>query len=176
MTNHEPKHPPADALLPCPFCGGEAGVGTQYDPDGPFAFVNCTDCMASTNTLLGQQYAFTEAEAIAAWNNRKHPPADMAGLNGLTEITQADRDAAERLFDKIETCCCDICSELSAQAFARHRATQLQALAARVKVLEAENERLREALTRISGCYLDWNSERMKLVRRIASEALGEQQ
>lgn len=28
---------------------------------------------------------------------------------------------------------------------ARHRATQLQALAARVKVLEAENERLREA-------------------------------
>ena len=111
MTNHEPKHPPADVLLPCPFCGGEAGVGTQYDPDGPFAFVNCTDCMASTNTLLGQQYAFTEAEAIAAWNNRKHPPADMAGLD----------DLIWRIKERMPI---------------DH--TEMLALAARVKVLEAE--------------------------------------
>ena len=57
-------------LKPCPFCGGEAGTGTQHDPDGDFAFVNCTECMASTNVLLGQQWRFTEAEAIAAWNTR----------------------------------------------------------------------------------------------------------
>lgn len=84
----------------------------------------------------------------------KHPPADMAGLDGLIEVTQADRDAAKSLLGRedagpswwsIDSGNAD--NDRMVQAFARHRATQLQALAARVKVLEAENERLREALS-----------------------------
>ena len=46
----------------------------------------------------------------------KHPPADMAGLDGMIEHLKGT---------------------------AHQAATELQALAARVKVLEAENERLR---------------------------------
>ena len=74
-------------LKPCPFCGGEAGIGEyDSDPDGPFYFVNCTDCMASTNVLLGGQYRFTEAEAIAAWNTRATSSApDVGELEDLVE-------------------------------------------------------------------------------------------
>ena len=59
-----------EELKPCPFCGGSADVGEQFDPDGAYYFVNCTECMASTDVLLGQQSGYTEAEAIAAWNRR----------------------------------------------------------------------------------------------------------
>ena len=52
------------SLLPCPFCGGEAHLGSQ--PGG--AFVNCTECMASTNVLTG--IANSEEDAVAAWNRR----------------------------------------------------------------------------------------------------------
>ena len=88
-------------------------------------------------------------------NEPKHPPADMAGLDGLIEVTQADRDAAASGYfawcsnnrvipDRMKSGNAD--NHSMVQAFARHRATQLQALAARVQMLEGENERLREAL------------------------------
>jgi Lar family restriction alleviation protein len=54
----------ATELKPCPFCGGEAALGGG--PDG--AFVNCTDCLASTNVL--HPHGDTDDEAIAAWNTR----------------------------------------------------------------------------------------------------------
>lgn len=65
----------------------------------------------------------------------KHPPADMAGLDGLIERLRKARVWPDYSQSRvtIET--------------AHEAATQLQALAARVKVLEAENERLRDALT-----------------------------
>lgn len=85
----------------------------------------------------------------------KHPPADMAGLDGLIEVTQADRDAAASGYfawcsnnrvipDRMKSGNAD--NHSMVQAFARHRATQLQAFADRIKALEAENEWLREAL------------------------------
>lgn len=66
----------------------------------------------------------------------KHPPADMAGLDGLIERLQAD--LPEVLCEKHWMTDFDAVEAQRAEA-----ATQLQALAARVKVLEAENERLR---------------------------------
>jgi len=56
-----------DALKPCPFCGEDASIGR-----GPRGwFVNCQDCLASTNQLMNEPE--TEAEAIAAWNARAAP-------------------------------------------------------------------------------------------------------
>lgn len=67
-------------LKACPFCGGEAGLGTGQDRDaGEYWFVNCTDCMASTNVTLYNLLPATKAEAIAAWNTRAlpEPAADL---------------------------------------------------------------------------------------------------
>ena len=77
-----------------------------------------------TCTATNAEYqAKAKAKQIMTNHEPKRPPADMAGLDGLIERLQNTglQSAAEA-------------------------ATQLQALKARVKVLEAENERLREAL------------------------------
>lgn len=68
----------------------------------------------------------------------KHPPADMAGLDGLIELLAAKR----------EYYVAGAVMQEWVNPDGPVAATQLQALAARVKVLEAENERLREELTR----------------------------
>ena len=67
-----------EELLPCPFCGGEAGIGTTRISDPMTAklngrtngfFVNCKICGANNNSLrLG--YA-TKEIARHYWNTRK---------------------------------------------------------------------------------------------------------
>ncbi len=61
----------ADIVLkPCPFCGGEAGIGT-----GPrHFFVNCVECLASTNLLTPEGLVTTKEEAAELWNNRVKEP------------------------------------------------------------------------------------------------------
>lgn len=56
--------PKEDTLLPCPFCRGEAYLGATNDG----SFVNCADCLASTNVLIPDKS--NDAEAILAWNSR----------------------------------------------------------------------------------------------------------
>lgn len=52
-------------LLPCPFCGGEAETLTAESMHVGYLFgIMCNDCCSR-----GDVYG-TEAEAIAAWNNR----------------------------------------------------------------------------------------------------------
>lgn len=58
MTDH--------TLLPCPFCGGKAGV-IQLTGDGPRT-VECDECHC--RSCWG-----TEEEVIAAWNRRTPPAA-----------------------------------------------------------------------------------------------------
>lgn len=87
-----------DELKPCPFCGGDAGIGGGVN----YRFVNCMSCMASTNIILADSHMPTEAEAIAAWNTRvdAHPPttnpvADRETPVGDHQMVEAvDREAA----------------------------------------------------------------------------------
>lgn len=65
------------ALLPCPFCGGEAATNTCKTSDREFIRlngrdtgygVNCISCGTTTRGFgVGRA---TEAAAIAAWNRR----------------------------------------------------------------------------------------------------------
>lgn len=68
------------ALLPCPFCGGEASpdgrVRYHEKHEAWFAdgsrvqeafYVNCMKCSVSNKGMLGHQ---TRELAIAAWNTR----------------------------------------------------------------------------------------------------------
>src|SRR3546814_11278574 len=64
-------------LLPCPFCGGEAGVNTKRTTDAEYIRlngrdhgygVNCTTC-GTDNRGVAMGYA-TREQAIAAWNRR----------------------------------------------------------------------------------------------------------
>ena len=72
-----------DKLLPCPFCGGEAGLeevpGSPFT-DEPYAWgVGCNECNIGW-------YKETETEAAAAWNRRAQPsekPLTLDELRGM---------------------------------------------------------------------------------------------
>jgi Lar family restriction alleviation protein len=61
-------------LKPCPFCGSKKigfGVNTLETPR--WWFVNCTDCLASTNNLIpdnGLAEEESKVQAAEAWNRR----------------------------------------------------------------------------------------------------------
>jgi len=70
-------------LSPCPFCGGEGHVGTIVYTKSPYVDdqckdqltywqVNCSSCIATIRGIAGYR---TEAEAIAAWNQRNNASA-----------------------------------------------------------------------------------------------------
>jgi len=88
--------PAADhTLLPCPFCGGKAGV-IQLTGDGPRT-VECDECHC--RSCWG-----TEEEVIAAWN-RRIPPAVPEGWGSAAleednrRLREAIRKADRRLDD-----------------------------------------------------------------------------
>lgn len=66
-------------LLPCPFCGGDAAMGTGET----YAFVNCVECLAATNHLMNCDT--TRDEAIAAWNTRADLSTYAAGMRAMRE-------------------------------------------------------------------------------------------
>lgn len=66
-------------LLPCPFCGGEASTGQGK----AYFFVNCIDCMASTDVLLAESREWSKAEAIAAWNRRAQTDNELQNMQGI---------------------------------------------------------------------------------------------
>jgi len=57
-------------ILPCPFCGGEAGLGTSGITQGKqYYFVNCINCLVSNN-LIADMQIFDKCSAIEHWNKR----------------------------------------------------------------------------------------------------------
>ena len=85
VTNLRPAAPPP--LRPCPFCGGAAAYGQCHADGEPWHFVNCTDCLASTNQLTGHAARPTREEAATAWNLRQpvFAPAHEEDLGPLEE-------------------------------------------------------------------------------------------
>ena len=51
------------ALLPCPFCGGEAAIINEDR-----TWIECLDC--PSKAVLGPFDSYAETDAIAAWNAR----------------------------------------------------------------------------------------------------------
>jgi Lar family restriction alleviation protein len=85
---------PDEAMLPCPFCGGEAKHYHRPDTTGwsNTDWVSCSDDDCGVSTAMEE----TKAEAIAAWNRR----AGQAHAAGLLEALEFYADPEMWLPDK----------------------------------------------------------------------------
>lgn len=74
------KTEPVEQLKPCPFCGAVARRSMAVTDDPISYAIGCSKCVVATEWLV------SEAEAIAAWNQRTEQPrpteAGDAGLAG----------------------------------------------------------------------------------------------
>lgn len=58
-----------NGLLSCPFCGGDASFGECHTTKPITYFVNCVECLASTNQL-SPCIGLPKEEAARDWNQR----------------------------------------------------------------------------------------------------------
>ncbi|KQI68726.1 hypothetical protein AN189_07455 [Loktanella sp. 3ANDIMAR09] len=75
-----------DALKPCPFCGGNAAISKDYDPDGSGAFyaIRCNNCRAqSSNVYAVETCPIHFAQVRGAWNTRAEADALRAEVERL---------------------------------------------------------------------------------------------
>src|SRR6187551_263355 len=97
-TNHPDPHVvEAVALLPCPFCGGEAKA--FYNGLEGLWSVRCTACDAAMDYI-----GLIEAEAIAAWNTRAIPTValEREALKEIAYLRPAG-DCKNKLVIQMET-------------------------------------------------------------------------
>lgn len=124
MTNHEPKHPPADmAGLDGLIERLRSVPAVAFEHDGQLGF--------EEPSLLAE--AADQLQAFVAISRGENEVGDL-----IERLHQNDIYGDGVGFYQVNAA--------KAESLCDEAATQLQALAARVKVLEAENERLREAL------------------------------
>ena len=74
-------------ILPCPFCGGEAEIRTNF----VHHFAICKEC----NTV--SDYMNSKAEAIAAWNRRTPPAAVPEGWEPTPDMVEAARSVVRQI-------------------------------------------------------------------------------
>ena len=66
-----PPQKPLEALKACPCCGGKARLTQWTDTKNPFAaWVECTKCRLTIDTLHNPNPFISKAKAIAIWNRR----------------------------------------------------------------------------------------------------------
>ena len=94
-----------EKLLPCPFCGGEAG----YCNTSPGVWrVECIECGATSKERQGYDAMMTTAVCRAIWNRRSPPPAVEGGWRELLRealphvIESADYDDEGRVGNAVE--------------------------------------------------------------------------
>lgn len=93
----------AHALMPCPFCGGEAILSpARFDLEG--YTVNCPrHHVGHTCFVEISLWRKTKSEAIAAWNRRATPPSAVveAMERALRHADQVSRDLGwHRIYDE----------------------------------------------------------------------------
>jgi len=97
-----------DALLPCPFCNGEAHIGTvtysrpledvTWDDGSPVLktyYGHCAVCAVGHRNGIAGGYP-TEQAAIAAWNRRTgqaYADALLEALEAVTDDLEAEIEA-----------------------------------------------------------------------------------
>jgi hypothetical protein len=109
-------------LLPCPHCGGPAGMQVAYSIHDEAAYAP-TCYVDGCGATLGE-YGSDE-EAVAAWNRRAAPPAPDAAAG--VDV----RERLEHLFDLGSEACCNAAgySEGSEQADRHEKAAKVEASA-----------------------------------------------
>ncbi len=84
------------ALLPCPFCGGEASLLNQKGPTGElYQWVECSACGATAGHCDVRSMQDDELHPIDAWNAR----AAIAALPGWRDIASRTRFYIDCEFD-----------------------------------------------------------------------------
>ncbi len=84
----------SNELKPCPFCGGNPRIDTEYDMDGfgNFHKVECSDCGASSKAHFctqGNECPQYYQEVRDEWQNRADD-ALTAEVERLTKIIEKD--------------------------------------------------------------------------------------
>jgi hypothetical protein len=80
-------------LRECPFCGREPDIRDCPDRDERYWRVSCLNTACSIAVAVNKR---TQAEAIAAWNNRPKPPAAVGDVN-KNKPTLADRGISQAI-------------------------------------------------------------------------------
>ena len=81
-------------LKSCPFCGGDASIGDS----GDYHFVNCAECLATTNLLTIDAMQYTKEEAAERWNTRP----ESAELLTLQDRYNAQEKVNQALIDALK--------------------------------------------------------------------------
>jgi Lar family restriction alleviation protein len=83
IRHHHPGDTEMTELLPCPFCGGEAGVGSDDAYDDVTWQVFCKQCYATIERDLRDH-------AVALWNTRSTPTIVERRIGELAERAYAE--------------------------------------------------------------------------------------
>ena len=133
------------ALVPCPFCGGEADTMTPEADDMRAATVMCMGCYCT-----GKECE-TEAQAIAAWNRRASQAAPAPSDGTCAECGCAPVNA--------DSLCATCVDERRAPAPSDALREAMATLLVQANGVEPRDDRLRQNVVRIARAALSTPTE-----------------